>query len=235
MKRKCHQMGLTLSSKAKSGFSMVELLVVIGVMSLLVTVTMVNMQGFNKSGNLTSAGNLLVDMANQARQLATTKNAPTALVIITTSSLDIGKTAADTKVAYKTFCIMQYLPPTPTSTNSQWVMATRWQSLPASVAIDNSTVDTTSFLSTGTVTTTTTLSPTHLGKTYTSNPAGANVIAFQLFNPEGGMDTSGNVKRLRLISEKKNPNETSPNFYDIVFNPYTGSTKVFRTGEEVRN
>lgn len=223
-------MGLTLSSKAKSGFSMVELLVVIGVMSLLVTVTMVNMQGFNKSGNLTSAGNLLVDMANQARQLATTKNAPAALVVITTSSLDIGKTAADTKIAYKTFCIMQYLP---TATSSQWQMATRWLSLPASVTIDNSGLsDTVSFLKSPTLTTTTTLSPTHLGKVYTSSTASANIIAFQLFNPDGGMDTgTGTIKRLRLVSEKKG-NETSPNFYDIVFNPYTGSTKVFRTGEE---
>jgi len=230
-------MGLTLSSKAKSGFSLVELLVVVGVMSLLITVTMVNMQGFSKSGNLTSAGNLLVDMANQARQLATTKNAPTALVVITTSSLDIGKTAADTKVALKTFCIMQYLPTT-TSTLSQWQMVTRWQSLPASISIDNKAVDTTSFLSTGTVTTTTTLSPTHLGKTYTSNPAGANVIVYQLFNPEGGIDTGGNVKRLRLVQDVNgvpDPDSNPKNFYDIVFNPYTGSTKVFRKDEEVRN
>lgn len=225
-------MGLTLNTKAKSGFSMVELLVVIGVMSLLVTVTMVNMQGFNKSGNLTSAGNLLVDMANQARQLATTKNAPTALVVITSASVDSGKGATDTKVALKTFCLMQYVLPTVTSTTPVWQMVTRWQSLPASVSFDSTgaTSDATKFLYSATLSTGT-LSAKHLGKSY-SNTSTGDKLSFQIFTPEGGLDTGGSIKRLRLISEKKGTGDTSPNFYDIVFNPYTGSTKVFRTGEE---
>lgn len=232
MKRKCHQKGLTLSSKANSGFSLVELLVVIGVMSLLVTVTMVNMQGFNKSGNLTAAGNQLVDMANQARQLATTKNVNTALVIISkATTADSGKNITENKVALKTFCLMQYLP---TATSSQWQMVTRWQSLPASVTIDNSdaTIDVTQFLYSPTLSTGT-LSAKHLSKPYTSSPSDGNLLAFQVFTPEGSMETGGNIKRLKLVPDKNGVADTSgDNFYEIVFNPYTGSTKVFRPGEE---
>lgn len=228
MKRECHGIQFTLASSARRGFSLIELLVVIGIMSLLVTVAMVNMKGFSKSGSITTGGNMLVDLTNQARQLAATKGANTALVVIKTCSTDDANDPTKPKVALRTVALMQYLV-TGTSTTPTWQMASPWQVLPAQVSIINDASNSSFLTSPGTAA----LTATYAGKAYTSS---GGSLVYQIFTPEGGMDmgTATGIKRLRLVPTDKQgqPDSSSVNFYDIVFNPYSGSTKVFRPGEE---
>jgi general secretion pathway protein G len=212
-----------------SGFSLVELLVVVSIMSLLATVAMVNMGGLNQSSQVASGGNLIVDMANLARQLAVTHEANTALAIIRASAADNAADVGQPKIGLRTVCVMQYLPTT-TSSSPQWQMVTPWQSLPRSVSISDDSTQSTVFNSSSTDN----LSATYRNVSYESNGT-QNVLAVLIFTPEGGLDTNGVTKRMRVVPGKGGKVDTSAvNYYDIVFDPYSGGSKIFRPGEEVR-
>jgi Tfp pilus assembly protein FimT len=183
-----------------------ELLVVMGVMGILATLSVAAFNG-SRGMDLTNGGNLVVDLANQARENSIANNVMTALVL-----------ARDpvNNSKYRLFRLMQLVPGA-----TKWTPASGWISLPQGVVVDETTANS-SFLSTQPTLSTSIGTITYSG-TSTS-------YAYQVFLPKGRMSTSGMVSTssptLRLLrsTDGSNPN----NYYDITFNLYTGSSKVDR-------
>lgn len=211
-----------LNRRAKAAFSMAELLVVVGIMSILVAVSVTNIQGLSKGGNITMAGNMLADLGSQARQHAIATGRRTALVVVKSSTKDTNDPIKP-KIALRTFCVMDY---DPTDTDKPWKMVTRWMSLPVGVTIAN-TSESASFLNnTPAVSDFTRINQTakYLGEAYTLTALGC-----QVFLPDGSMEptsiSSVDPRKLRVASVQA---DQANNYYDIIFNAYTGTVKVVR-------
>lgn len=191
---------------------MVELLAVVGIMSILIVASMASIQGLSKGSNITAGGNQIVDLAALARQNASTRNVKTALVVVKDTSIDSGKGASDPKVALRTFCVMEYDVKT---TPPAWKMTTPWQSMPQSTKIDVNSSFLNSLGSTTPIT-----SAKRQGVTY-----GQSQLGYQIFMPDGSVESGGATPEvIRVVSERGG----TDNYYDIYLNNFTGSTKVMR-------
>lgn len=103
---------------SRKGFSLIELLSVIAVISVMLTASLPAISSISKSRHLSTAGNLVYDLSSQARQNAMTKNAMTALVMSKTTG---------------SFVLMELLPG-----KSTWSPISRWYDLPEGIGVDES-------------------------------------------------------------------------------------------------
>ncbi len=132
-----------LKKPQSAGFSLVELLVVMGIISILASLSVLAMKaGFT---GLTSAGDQVSGVFAFARQEAISKNTLTAVVLVTSNS------AGD--AAYRTFAVFELTLPTYGSapTSSDWNQASKWWTLPTGMVVDDSSGVST-FLATTTIT-----------------------------------------------------------------------------------
>ncbi len=181
------------------GFSLVELLAVIAVMSILMTLCLPAVTSRSHSGRLTAAGNLMVDLAKLARQNSLTKNASTALVIATGNG-------ADSSLNNRAACLVER-----TSGGSGWTSVSRWYLLPDGIVVDPA--QTTGFLS----------DPKFGNLSFRGKPV--TTYIYQIFRSDGSLE--GNLitpPALHLMASQGG----SGNYYDVVLNLFTGLAKVDR-------
>ena len=76
-----------LSARGSRSFTLVELLVVIGVMGIMAAIGTPALLKSYKASSLTQAGNRIVDMAMLARQTAISQNAMTAMLLVTGTNM----------------------------------------------------------------------------------------------------------------------------------------------------
>ncbi len=203
-----------------TAFSLLELLIVVGVISLLTVVSVPAISGLSQSRNLTNGGNMVISLAQQARQNSIAKNSLTALVLATQVS--------DTGFNLKLFCLMELAPGA-----SQWTALSPWQILPTGVAVD-STQSGAFFNSPGV--TPALQNPRFQGKD-------VSTVVYQIFSPDGSLYVGANGQPaipplVKLVPgiiaangalQYTGAGGSSPdNYYEISLNLYTGVPQVQR-------
>jgi len=208
------------SGRSRAGFSIIELLAVMAVMSLVVGLTI---SGANlwKSQQLSASGNQIADLMSMARQNSLTKNTSTAIVI---------KTRNDG--AYAAICLME-LSRSSDGTTGDWQMLSPWSFLKDGVVFSPESAST--FLSSGSL-------PSGFPSQIVCRGQSVNMTsgaAVQVYQPDGTL-AAGQTVRLRMIEGTANQAGTvvsthagsssanPANIYDIVFLRDTGQTKIER-------
>lgn len=105
------------------GFSLLELLVVIAVLGILAAMTSLAISSLSQGTKLTTAGNLAVDLINNARQVARTRNTMT-MVAMVSSGADTGRALA----------ILAFS--ATNGTNGSWSQIDKWRTLPEGIIIE---------------------------------------------------------------------------------------------------
>ncbi|MBW8863453.1 MAG: prepilin-type N-terminal cleavage/methylation domain-containing protein [Verrucomicrobia bacterium] len=114
---------------ARSGFSLVEMLVVISIMATVTVAAFAGLFGVGGGFKLSGAGNRVSNLALLARQNSLAKNAMTALVMIANS---------DTEGDYRAFRLYEIVPRTdgqPLS-SGDWSPIGSWEMTPDGVVVD---------------------------------------------------------------------------------------------------
>lgn len=209
------------------GFSLVELLAVIGVIVILMAFIVPAVSNFGRATGLTSAGNMVTNLTALARQTAISKSTLTALVILA----DQG-TPAD----FRSFAVLEY------SAGQGWSQISKWETLPEGIVVDRSNLKDCSFLEN---------SPRNFpflhGPSAQANPPVSykdepvkdpDGYAARIFLPHGGLQNPEWPAQIRLVegfiqggqvvyTRRGDPGQTA-NFYDVAIVGATGMTKVSR-------
>jgi len=222
MKSKCFPKTLVQS---KQGFSIVELLTVVGVMILLIGVTMQLVKGPGDSQKLRSAASLITGLSTVARQNSLGQNALTALVCL-------GKSGPAER-GLRSLALFELRPHEDgtLTTANDWKQITPWKQLPEGVLIDDDASQST-FLSPLNVKPAPSL-PVNL----TVSGQSVNDYSFQVFQPNGRI-LGGKAVTLKLLpgilkngsiqsTAAATKNDTK-NYVVVSFISTTGQTKVFQ-------
>lgn len=198
-------------------FSMLELLIVIGIMAVMVSALIPAMGGIN-GRKLATSGNLVVDLARQARQNSLANGSMTALVLVNNS--------AESEWNGRLLTIMEFKPG-----STSWSQLTKWEMLPKGVLVDST--QSTDFLAVPATT------PALPSLTFSGKAISSGQYVYQVFLSDGRiLPSGGNPPALRLVEGVMNGTNlryTSAlsgavprNYYHITLNAYTGLPKVDR-------
>ena len=220
---------------SNQAFTLVELLVTITIVSILTSICVLGLKSLTGSTGLTGAGDQVGAFMAFARQEAIAKDTMTAVVLVTNSTTG--------KAAYRTFSLWELNVRTDGSTPSpsDWVQASKWQTLPTGTVVDMNVVvgasSTPSTFLTSSTPTPALPAMNYLG-TSLSNPT--TDYAVQIFLPSGRLLPSANPYILQLAEGYYNgatttyqhPNVTNAaqpaNYVKFVFSTATGEPKIVR-------
>ncbi len=186
------------------GFTLVELLLVISIISVLIALVVPSIGSMSGSRNLATGGSLLRDMVNMARQTARSHNSVTMLVGIIDGDTD----------ANKTFALME-------RRENIWKQISKWERMPEGIALD----PTESAIFVASADDTTTVARPTLKRHGADIPPGK--YGFALFLP-GGRLLSGSPEPPVLFLKQEKDGADPANAYKIIINPATGIPLVKR-------
>lgn len=210
------------------GFSLIELLTVIGVIVILMAFIVPAVSNFGRATGLTSAGNMVTHLTALARQTAISKSTLTALVMLG----DQG-TPAD----YRAFTVLEY------TAGQGWSQISKWEILPEGIVVDRSNLQDCSFLQNSPRT-----FPFLAGPPTQENPPvvykdeqvrDPEGYAARIFLPHGGLQNPEWPAQIRLVEgfvqgdevvytrRGDAPGQTA-NYYDVAIVGATGIAKVSR-------
>jgi len=189
---------------ARAGFTLVELLAVIAVITILITLSVRGLRN-DFSMQLSNAGDQVTQLAHQAKQLARAHRSLTAFFVV--------RDAGDPDKDCRLMGILEMLPGA-----SQWRMVSRWEALPVSIRIDPDKSDGLDQSPAPKV-----AFPTLTRGTQTI-PASKYIC--QVFLPSGELLQSAPAPSIYLyIAHGK-----SDNFYRVVLSNATGNSFIERPG-----
>ena len=209
------------SSLNSAAFSLLELFVVMAVIALIIGIGMPAVVSLSKSRNLTSGGNRVMGLAQQARQNSVAKNSLTALVL--------ASQVEDARFNLRLFCLMELAPGA-----IQWTALSPWEILPDGVAADSGSGSATFFQS-----------PKVTPAIQNLRFQGKAVlgVVYQIFNPDGSLYVGSNgqpvtppiVKLVQgtiasggILQYTATPNGGPGNYYAISLNLFTGIPQGLR-------
>jgi prepilin-type N-terminal cleavage/methylation domain-containing protein len=211
--------------RPRHGFSLIELLAVIAIMTIVATFVVPAMGGFGRSAGLTVGGNQVVNLANYARQQAISKNTLTALVLLGNQGMEED---------YRALTVLEY------EAGFGWQQIMEWTVLPTGIVVDFSDPTNCTFLADSPQP-----FPFLTGPPAQQNPPvshrGRDVAGYaaRIFLPSGALLNSERPAQIRLVEGTTqgpqliytHPHASQPgpaNFYDIAILGPTGLPKVSR-------
>lgn len=181
-----------------------ELLTVVGIVSVLLSLLVPAVGHLQKSGALTTAGNLLVDSVLLARDTAAARNTFSCLVVTAPG------------ISPQRVAVLEYRPET-----SEWRQVAPWASVPDTMRVEDVSA---AAVRDAARTSATQLAPLDLRVAGEAVDADVSVI---LFRPEAGGGFLGGHRLSARYAERGS--EASPtNFYDVVINPESKALRVLR-------
>lgn len=185
---------------ANRGFSLIELLTVVAIMSVVMGLSAQAIMGSFRSSGITSAGNQIVDMVAVARQIATSKNVLTAVVFAPEIQ----------DVKGRALRMMEYGP------DRSWREIGGWTVLPESAYATN-------FSAQASPAAAAMPQMTFRGKTFAPDNA-------LIFYPDGRLHQATTPKvKVRVVgSQDAGAANSAANYYDIVLNRDNSAYQVFR-------
>lgn len=214
-------------SRRPAGFSLIELLAVVGLIVILMSFIVPAVSNFGRATGLTSGGNMVTHLVALARQTAISKSTLTALVMLA----DQG-TPAD----YRAFTVLEY------TAGQGWSQITKWETLPDGIVVDHTNFQECTFLENSPVS-----FPFLDGPPKQNNPPvfyrdeqlrNPQGYAARIFLPHGGLQNPEWPAQIRLVEgfiegdtvvyTRRNDSGKTANFYDVAIIGATGLTKVSR-------
>lgn len=196
------------SNHHQQGFSLLELLIVMVIIAMLSGLVMSTLHT-GKARNLSSAGNLVANLCQQARQNSISRNVLTAFVIAN---------AGDSERSGRKLILVEY-----SGSPLKWNPVTAWTTLPTGTFVDIGNAK--FYLPQALVDTPITLPPC------AGAPIKLEDCVYQVFAPGGLLLTSGAASQpslLPLLEGNKDARQHPENYYDVIVNPFTGIAKVDR-------
>ena len=210
------------SFKKSAAFSLVELLVVIGLIALLASLGGLSLKG--GGAQLSTAGAHIAGLMEQAREAAILKRQPTALIMLTDGD----------DVAHRVFSVLGYVP---SATGAgTWERLSKWEKLPQGVLADagyNALMPTNSPA----------VDPVLPALNYAGKSFAAGSYGYAVFLPDGSLyqDASGSPASpfvLRLVEGVREggamkytsalKDGLAVNYFEIALNQATGLVKITR-------
>ena len=224
--RKLFRSFVTGRTRIGSAFSLIELLSVMAVIAILVALVVPAVSNFGKATRLSTGGNMVVNLANLARQKAMTSNSLTALVMLG---------AQGTEDDFRSFAILSYEP------GVMWSAVTPWQKLPEGIVVDRSVEADEAEESSGTfISHSPKALPFQKGDVlpvpYLGQPVRS--YALRVFLPGGGLQNADEPAHLRLVEgylqgdkivyTRPGEGNKPANYYDVALIGVTGIAKASR-------
>jgi prepilin-type N-terminal cleavage/methylation domain-containing protein len=169
---------MSFAPSRPQGFTLIELLLVMTILVLVTAGTIASIRGVGGAQKLAIGGNLVVDLAQKARQEAITRSTLAALVLVTGS----GHRDWD----YRLWTVMELEPPVAPATEGTWVPASKWRMLADGVLVDPTQSG--SFLLNPP-----SLSPALPPMRYGGQTISAGSVALLVFLPTGALYLPGHV------------------------------------------
>lgn len=209
--------------KTPRGFTIVELLTVVAIMSILVSLGMVSLRGVSGGSNLSTSGSRLAGLLESAREEAILKRQPVAVTMLLSGSDD----------ARRTFSALEYVPANGVAPAS-WKQVSRWETLPAGIVADVSsgtTANLSNAFSSDTSVTVSSVLPTLTYRGVSATPGSG--YGYLIFMPDGTIYQASQSCALSLVQGSWNGSSVQhtgdPNNYlQVVVNDATGRVKVIR-------
>lgn len=182
------------------GFSLLELLAVIAVLGILAAMTSLAISSLSQGTKLTTAGNLAVDLINNARQVARARNTMT-MVAMVSSGADAGRA-----LALLSFSATN-------GTNGSWSQIDKWRTLPEGIVIDQ----TNNFFQPP---------PASVGPVSRGGTSIACTGA--VFLPDGRPLSTSSIPLVLFLKSANTSSSQTNNYYKIIVNQATGIPTIRR-------
>jgi len=208
--------------RVANGFSLIELLTVIGIMALLAGFAIPAIHSIGGAGDLTGAGYKIQGLFSGARQNSISKNVLTAVIALKSAS---DESAYRTLVAYE----LASKPDGTPLASSDWVQVSKWEQLPTGIVIETNS-DTSNFLAASPPMDPPLPNISYKGKSYSPGSG----YSYQIFMPSGRLKSPPTPCNLNLKAgyyeggSLKYTGNGQSNYFNLFLVDATGETKVTR-------